>query len=93
MKGRYRTTVTALFFYRNVLSKEFGNVDGVVRAKRNPYMLVVLSRDEIKEVRKHLASPYDLVVKLFYGCGLCLFECQQLREPGRPLPCRESLNL
>jgi hypothetical protein len=56
-------------------------------------MLVVLSRDEIKAVLKHLAAPFDLVAKLLLGCGLHLFEGLQLREPGRPLPWRESLNL
>jgi integron integrase len=68
-----------LFFYRHVLHKEFGKVDGVVRAKRKPYIPVVLSREEINAVLKHLAPPYDLVVKLLYGCGLRLFECLGLR--------------
>ena len=27
----------------------------------------------------HLRPPYDLVVKLLYGCGLRLFECLKLR--------------
>ena len=68
-----------LFFYRHVLKKEFGKIDGVVRAKRKPYIPVVLSRKEIETVLKHLAPPFDLVVKLLYGCGLRLFECLRLR--------------
>ncbi len=68
-----------LFFYRHVLRKEFGKVDGVVRAKRKPYIPVVLSREEIDTVLKYLYPPYDLVVKLLYGCGLRLFECLSLR--------------
>ena len=68
-----------LFFYRHVLGKEFGKVDGVVRAKRKPYIPVVLSRDEIESVLEHLAPPCDLVVKLLYGCGLRLSECLELR--------------
>jgi len=40
---------------------------------------VVLSRREIDAVLKHLEYPYDVVVKLLYGCGLRLFECLQLR--------------
>lgn len=68
-----------LFFYRHVLGKEFGKVDGVVRAKRKPYIPVVLSREEIDAVLAHLAPPCDLVVKLLYGCGLRLFECLGLR--------------
>ena len=36
-----------LFFFRHALGKEFGKVGGVVRAKRKPYIPVVLSRAEI----------------------------------------------
>ena len=68
-----------LFFFRHVLKKEFGKVEGVVRAKRRPYVPVVLSREEIDAVLRHLSSPYDLVVKMLYGCGLRLFECLGLR--------------
>lgn len=68
-----------LFFFRHVLKKEFGKVDGVVRAKRKPYVPVVLSRKEIDAVLGHLSPPYDLVVKMLYGCGLRLFECLGLR--------------
>lgn len=35
-----------LFFYRHVLQREFGKLEGVVRAKRKPYVPVVLSRRE-----------------------------------------------
>jgi site-specific recombinase XerD len=68
-----------LFFHRHVLNKEFGTVDGVVRAKRKTYIPVVLSREEIEAVLRHLGPPFDLVVKLLYGCGLRLFECLKLR--------------
>ncbi len=68
-----------LFFYRNILGKEFGKIDGVVRAKKRPYIPVVLSRNEVNSVIVNLKYPYDLVVKLLYGCGLRLFECLNLR--------------
>ncbi len=68
-----------LFFYRHSLNKEFGKIDGVVRAKRKPYIPVVLSREEIETILNDLDPPYDLVVKLLYGCGLRLFECLNLR--------------
>ncbi len=68
-----------LFFFRHVLQKEFGKIDGVVRAKRKPYIPVVLSREEITAILLLLSPPFDLVVKLLYGCGLRLFECLQLR--------------
>jgi integron integrase len=68
-----------LFFYRHILHKEFGTIDGVVRAKRKPYIPVGLSRDEIESILQYLEYPCDLVVKLLYGCGLRLFECLGLR--------------
>ena len=63
-----------LFFFRHILKKEFGKVEGVVRAKRKPYIPVVLSRSEIDMIIGKLRYPYDLVVKLLYGCGLRLGE-------------------
>ena len=68
-----------LFFYRHVLGREFGKLDGVVRAKRRPHVPVVLSRLEVDAVLSHLAPPYRLVGTLLYGCGLRLSECLELR--------------
>lgn len=68
-----------LFYFRHVLKKEFGKMEGIVRAKRKPYIPVVLSRDEVDRVISCLNYPYDLVVKLLYGCGLRLAECMKLR--------------
>jgi site-specific recombinase XerD len=47
------------FFYRHVLEKEFGKLEGVVRAKRKEYIPVVLSREEIDKIVSHLALPVD----------------------------------
>ena len=68
-----------LFLFKHVLLKEFGKVEGVVRAKRRPYIPVVLSRPEVDRIIGLLEPPYDLVAKLLYGCGLRLFECLKLR--------------
>lgn len=68
-----------LFFFRNVLGKEFGKVDGVVRAKRKPYIPVVLSREEIDCIIGNLKMPYRLIISLMYGCGLRISECLSLR--------------
>lgn len=37
-----------LFFFRHVLEKDFGEIRDVVRAKRRPYIPVVLSRQEVE---------------------------------------------
>ena len=68
-----------LFFFRHVLKNEFGELKGIPRAKRKPYIPTVLSREEIDAILAKLKYPYDLIVKLLYGCGLRLFECMNLR--------------
>jgi len=68
-----------LFLFTHVFEKPFGKVEGVVRAKRKPYIPVVLSRQEVDQVIDCLVYPYDLIAKLLYGCGLRLFECLKLR--------------
>jgi integron integrase len=68
-----------LFFFRHVLGREFGTIDGVVRAKKRPYIPVVLSRAEIELIFQTIDEPYLLIVQLLYGCGLRLFECLSLR--------------
>ncbi|WP_052808431.1 integron integrase [Methyloterricola oryzae] len=68
-----------LFLFKHVLEKDFGKVEGGVRAKRTKYIPVVLSRAEVDRVIHFLDYPYDLVAKLLYGCGLRLFECLKLR--------------
>jgi integron integrase len=67
------------FFFRHVLNRELSRNDGVIRAKRRQKIPVVLSREEIDAVLQKLAHPYDLIVKLLYGCGLRLSECLNLR--------------
>ncbi|OGW25015.1 MAG: integron integrase [Nitrospirae bacterium GWB2_47_37] len=68
-----------LFLYRHILKKDFGEHKDIPRAKKSSYIPVVLSKREIDAVLKHLSYPYDLAVKLLYGCGLRLFECVTLR--------------
>jgi site-specific recombinase XerC len=68
-----------LFLFRHILKKDFGDHKDVPRAKRSSYIPTVLTRKEVDAVLRNLAPPYDLVVKLLYGCGLRLFECVKLR--------------
>ncbi|MDX2495363.1 MAG: integron integrase [Desulfuromusa sp.] len=68
-----------LFLFRHVLDKDFGKVDGVVRAKQRKNIPTVLSKEEIERIIGELKLPYLLIVQLLYGCGLRLFECLKLR--------------
>ena len=53
-----------LFFFRHILKTEFGEIKDVPRAKRKPYIPVVLSRQEIDAIIDNLSHPYELGVKL-----------------------------
>jgi integron integrase len=68
-----------LFLFRHGLKREFGELRGVQRAKKSLYIPAVLSRAEIDAILKELSCPYNLVVKVLFGCGLRLFEGLQLR--------------
>ena len=68
-----------LFFFRHVIKKDFGEIKDIPKAKRRPYIPTVLSRDEVDAIIARLRYPYDLVVKLLYGCGLRISECVRLR--------------
>ena len=68
-----------LFLYRDVLRKEIGYVDGVIRAKRPHRLPVVLTRHEVKSILVALDHSDWLMVMLLYGAGLRLMECLQLR--------------
>ena len=68
-----------LFLFRNVFGQEFGKIDGIVRAKRRPYIPVVLSRGEVDRIVGLLKHPHKLIISLMYGCGLRISECLSLR--------------
>jgi integron integrase len=68
-----------LFLYHQVLSKEIGYVNGVVRAKKAPRLPVVLTRGEIQALLSYLNGSDKIMATLLYGAGLRLMECCRLR--------------
>jgi len=68
-----------LFLFKHILKKEFGKITGVTRARRTKYIPIVLTREEVDNIFLYLEHPYQLIVKMLYGCGLRKFECLQLR--------------
>lgn len=68
-----------LFLYREVLHKEIGFVNGVVRAKRPKRLPVVLTRQEVRAVVGFLEGAEWIMAMLLYGAGLRLMECLRLR--------------
>lgn len=68
-----------LFLYREVLAKEVGKVERVIRARVPVKVPVVLSVEEVRSVMANLKGVSWLMVALLYGAGLRLQECLELR--------------
>lgn len=68
-----------LFLYREILKKDIGYVNGVVRAKRPHRLPVVLTRQEVRSIAGCLEGSDWIMAMLLYGAGLRLMECLQLR--------------
>ncbi len=68
-----------LFLFRHALKRDFGILKDVARAKKSLYIPMVLSMPEIDAILKYLYYPYNLFVKVLFGCGLRLFEGLQIR--------------
>jgi integron integrase len=68
-----------LFLYRDVLGRDPGWIDDVVRAKRPQRLPVVLTRTEVARLFDRLDGTMWLAAMLLYGGGLRLMEALRLR--------------
>jgi integron integrase len=68
-----------LFLYRQVLRKDIGYVNGVVRANRPKRLPTVLTRLEVRSIFGNLDGLEWIMAMLLYGAGLRLMECLRLR--------------
>ena len=59
-----------LFLYREILKKDIGYVNGVVRAKRPHRLPVVLTRQEVRSILASLDGSDWIMAMLLYG-GRC----------------------
>jgi integron integrase len=68
-----------LFLYKEVLHKNFGWLEEVVKAKKTSRIPEVFTRTEAKNVINNLKDEARLVCSLLYGSGLRLGEALNLR--------------
>jgi integron integrase len=68
-----------LFLYREVLGRELAGLEQTPRAKRPVHVPLVLSREEVSAVLRHVRGVPWLMTSLLYGAGLRLLECCRLR--------------
>ncbi|MEQ1898598.1 MAG: integron integrase [Vicinamibacterales bacterium] len=68
-----------LFLYREVLGRDLGALPEIPRARTPESVPVVLGRDEVGSLMRHLSGVDWLIAALLYGGGLRLQECLNLR--------------
>ncbi len=68
-----------LFLYKEVLKTDLPWLEGFSPAKKSSRVPVVLTKDEVKLLLKHLKGTNWLFANLFYGAGLRLIEALRLR--------------
>ncbi len=68
-----------IFLYHEVLGRELGGFDEVVRARVSQRIPVVMSREETRRVLEELRGEYAIIGGILYGGGLRLLECLRLR--------------
>lgn len=68
-----------VFMYKHLLGQNTTDIGNYVRAKRSQKIPVVLSKDEVQELFKHITGVYKLIAGLLYGSGLRIMECMRLR--------------
>ena len=78
------TTVNAAlnainFFFKRVLEKDMGELEGIERPKSPTNLPVVFSHEEAMSVLRSMKGVTRLMASLLYGSGLRISECMQLR--------------
>jgi integron integrase len=68
-----------VFYFREGLQRQFGELGDFERAKRSRRLPVVLTREEVRRVLGRMEGQYLLMGQLLYGGGLRLMECARLR--------------
>jgi integron integrase len=68
-----------VFFFREGLDQELGELGEFTPAQRPCRLPVVLTREEVRRLLEAMAEPYRVMAELLYGSGLRLMECVRLR--------------
>ena len=68
-----------LFLYQEVLHHRLDWLQDIARARKPVRLPVVLTREEVEAILRHLHGTPWLMAALLYGAGLRLMECARLR--------------
>jgi site-specific recombinase XerD len=67
-----------VFLYKHVLEQPLSGEINADRARKQPRIPVVLTREERARVIALMSGVHQLIVKLLYGSGLRITECLRL---------------
>jgi len=68
-----------LYLYKNILRKDFGWLEDVIRAHKSKRLPVVFTKGEVREIFNYIEGVPKLICSLLYGSGLRLGEALELR--------------
>ena len=77
--GQRQALNALVFYYREVLQRDLGDLGEFKRARPSHRMPVVLSHEEIKSLFASLEGTWRLMAELQYGSGLRITELLELR--------------
>ncbi len=77
--GQRQALNALVFFYREVLKRDLGDLGEFKRARPSHRIPVVLSREELKSLFASLEGTWRLMAELQYGSGLRITELLELR--------------
>ena len=79
VSGQRQALNALVFFFKEALKRELGEIGEFKRPRPLPRMPVVLSRDEVKALFEQLPGTWRLMAELQYGSGLRISELLELR--------------
>ena len=68
-----------LYLYKNIVKRDIGWLEDVVRAKRSRRLPVVFTKSEVTDIFNYLEGVPKLICSILYGSGLRLGEALRLR--------------
>ena len=80
-----------LFLYKEVLAIDLPWLGNIESAKTPKHLPLVLTEDEVRNVLRRLDGTVGLMIRLIYGAGMRIMECQRLRVKDVEFSRREIL--
>ncbi|MCK5131404.1 MAG: phage integrase N-terminal SAM-like domain-containing protein [Candidatus Sabulitectum sp.] len=78
-----QTFAALVFLYQNIIGREVSNPIGIIRARKQERLPIVMTHEEVKSVLTHLVGDKWLIASLMYGTGMRQMECMSLPDKSK----------